>query len=142
MDVYDDIEPPYPDKNIAKMVYIGGPCFYLFSEEQRNGSNNRRIASAVFGSTAVACGSQLLRASEIPSTHQMADRIAAQKCFTTVDANFRRIGLQSGVRCPVSTMRQQFCGNDDNRTVGCTNPSNSWCRCSSSESEPNSEEVV
>ena len=38
--------------------------------------------------------------------NQMADRVTVQKCFTTVNANIRRIALQPGVRGPVGTMRQ------------------------------------
>ena len=49
--------------------------------------------------------------------NQMADRVTVQKCFTTVNANIRRIALQPGVRGPVGTMRQQSGGNDDDRTV-------------------------
>jgi hypothetical protein len=47
----------------------------------------------------------------------MADRVTVQKCFTTVNANIRRIALQPGVRGPVGTMRQQSGGDDDDRTV-------------------------
>ena len=45
----------------------------------------------------------------------MADRVEAQKCFATVNANIRRIALQPGVRAPVGSLARQ--GNDDNRTV-------------------------
>ena len=61
--------------------------------------------------------SQILRElQELRRANQMADRVAAQKCFTTVNAHIRRIALQPGVRVPMGTTRQQL-GNDDERTV-------------------------
>ena len=50
-------------------------------------------------------------------TKWQTERVTVQKCFTTVNANIRRIALQPGVRGPVGTMRQQSGGNDDDRTV-------------------------
>ena len=60
--------------------------------------------------------SQIRRELQELRANQMADRVAAQKCFTTVNANIRRIALQPGVRVPMGTTRQQL-GNDDERTV-------------------------
>ena len=58
--------------------------------------------------------SQIRREIQEMRANQMADRVAAQKSFTMVNANIRRIALQPGVRGPVGTLRRQ--GDDDART--------------------------
>ena len=59
--------------------------------------------------------SQIRRELQELRANQMADRVATQKCFATVNSNIRRIALQPGVRGPMGTLARQ--GNDDIGTV-------------------------